>query len=509
MTTSLSRRRGHRPFVAVLIAGWLAAPLLCGGSARAQPAPTAAPTAAPAESAEDAGLAARREEAKAWFDKGMVHFRQEKWEEALAALQRSRAIYPSRASTRNAALCLYKLHRADEAFEMFEALLAFSDLPTDYRQVAESAIAELEKQVGTVEIEGGEVGATIVIDGRYRGALPLPGPLRVKVGSHEVRAFKEGLDGFGATVEVIAGKRSVVQLRSLAAGGTLQVTEERGRVLDVVLDGAPVGKTPWRGSVPAGEHLVALRGLVELNTMAEECAPLIEGAPGGRRALGGNVELGTQPVNVSIRAGRPTILTLTAESLDAWLRVEPTPGGASVAIDSVTVGYGVWEGRLRAGAHKIEVSSEGFLPVTRQVTLERRKPQSLAIQLERDPTSALGGVSRRAAIGTAYGAGALGLIVGAVTGLTALDLLNGIRARCGGTRCPESEQGNLSTVRTLGDVSTVGLIVGAVGAGVGTILLLDARSRASASPAGAPGRAAGFDLKVGVAPGWIELRGSF
>lgn len=497
-----------------LFAGLLLALLVSARAAHAQPAPAAtsgepAPAAAPAASAEvpeDTSLAARREEAKGWFDRGMVLFKQEKWEEALAALQRSRSIYPSRASTRNAAICLYELRRADEALEMFEALLAFADLPADYRDVAERAIADLSKQVGTLEIEGGEVGATIVIDGRYRGALPLSGPLRVKAGSHEIRAYKEGLDAFGATVEVAAGKKAAVHLRSLAAGGTLQVAEEHGRVLDVVVDGATVGKTPWRGAIAAGEHLVALRGVVDLGAMAEECAPLIDGTPEKRRPLAGSVELGAQPVNVSIRPGRPTILTLTAESLDAWLRVEPTPAGASVAIDSVTVGNGVWEGRLRAGEHRIEVRARGFLPVTQQVTLERKKPRSLAIQLERDPADTLGSLTRRVAIGAAYGTGVLGLAAGAVTGIVALEVLGGVRARCGGTSCPASEQNNLSTVRTLGDVSTVGLIVGAVGAGVGTILLLDARSSSGAI---AEPRRAAIRWSLGVGLGGVQLQGAF
>ena len=526
MSSSLPRRRGRRPSSPALAAGLLGALLSSGAPTLAQPAPAApsaspssaaptpvqpapaAPSASPSPAAEDRDLAARRDEAKALFDKGMVSFRQEKWEEALAALLRSRTVYPSRASTRNAALCLYRLHRTDEALEMFEALLAFSDLPADYRQVATSAIAELTPQVGTLEIEGGEIGATIVIDGRYRGALPLPGPLRVKPGSHEVRAFKEGFDTFGATVEVGAGKKAAVQLRALATSGTLQVSEERGRVLDVVVDGSSVGKTPWRGSLPAGEHLVALRGSVKLDAMAEECAPLIEGAPDRRKALAGSVELGTQPVNVVIRPGRPTLLTLTAESLDAWLRVEPTPGGASVSIDSVTVGYGVWEGRLRVGAHKIEVRADGFLPVTQEVTLDRRNPRSLAIKLERDPTSTFGSATTNASIGAAYGTGALGLIVGAVTGLVALDVLGGVRARCGGTRCPESEQSNLNTVRTLGDVSTVGLIVGAIGGTVGTVLLIDAHRTKPTSPR-AKEKSGGVGWSLGISAGGLKLQGSF
>src|SRR5262249_16281662 len=109
-----------------------------------------------------------------------------------------------------------------------------------------------------------------------------------------------------------------------------------------------------------------------------------QAAPTQRR---GNVALGTQPVSVPIRRREVTTLTLTAEALDTALRVEPTPGGALVSIDSVAVGHGAWEGRLRVGQHKIEVTAEGFLPEVRRVTLERQKRQVLTIELARDPST--------------------------------------------------------------------------------------------------------------------------
>src|SRR5262249_39471518 len=81
--------------------------------------------------------------------------------------------------------------------------------------------------------------------------------------------------------------------------------------------------------------------------------------------------------------------TLAAEELDAALRVDPTPPGATVVIDSVPVGHGVWVGWLKSGAHKVEVGAEGFLPATKEVQLQRGGREIVAVQLDRDPNAAL------------------------------------------------------------------------------------------------------------------------
>src|SRR5262249_57157336 len=124
------------------------------------------------------------------------------------------------------------------------------------------------------------------------------------------------------------------RLRGLVSSGRLRVTEASGRALDVVVDNVVVGKTPWEGTLAAGRHVVALQG---------------EG------------NLGTQPSEAAVRVNQLTPIALAAEELDAALRVTPTPSSAVVALDEVTVGHGVWEGRVRAGGHKVEIAEEGFL----------------------------------------------------------------------------------------------------------------------------------------------------
>lgn len=415
--------------------------------------PTSAASPSPAPEEQDQDVASKKREAQARFQKGLEYYAKEAWDAALTEFVLSRATYPTRAATKNAAFCLRNLRRFDEAFGMFEELLRFANLSEADRSLAQGAIAELALGLGALRIEGAAEGATLVVDGRYRGTLPLPEPLRVSAGAHEVRAFREGLDLFGATVEVFAEQEATVTLRSLSTGGRLRLTEQRGRVLDVVIDGNVVGKTPWDGSLAVGEHLVTLRGSVNLDAMPE-CAAGEQIAAGRRAASLGKVELGTQPVSVPIRLREATQLTLTAEPLDTLLRIEPMPGGASVVIDSVVVGRGIWEGRLRVGNHKVEVMAEGFETEMRRVTLLPHQRELLSIELERSVQAPGSHLARNVGAGASYGVGALGLGTFAVASILAKGRVDDLKAACPNNHCPPTEQGRLDAVRTLETVST-------------------------------------------------------
>ncbi|AGP42310.1 hypothetical protein SCE1572_52110 [Sorangium cellulosum So0157-2] len=335
--------------------------------ALAQPAGTAAPASAPAEqgpSEEQAEETTRSEEAKeearARFEKGLTLMDQGAWAAAAAEFTVSRRLYPTRNATFHAAHCLRRLQRYDEALEMFEALLReFPKLPQDQKASAQSALDDLHALVGTVEITGAKPGASIVIDGRDRGDYPPVNPIRVAAGAHMVRILKDGYAPFEVRVEVAGGRTTPVVAKhvALTASGRLKVTEQSGKTVDVVVDGDVVGQTPWEGVLAVGNHMVVLQG---------------EG------------NLGTGPAAAPVKARQLTTLSLRAEELEAMLRVDPTPAGAMVTIDGVPVGRGTWEGALRAGAHRVEVRDEGFVPVVRQLSLAHGQQEKLPIALQRD-----------------------------------------------------------------------------------------------------------------------------
>lgn len=314
--------------------------------------------------ADEAQKTQAKDQARVHFDKAVTLQEEEAWAPALAEFRQSLSLFPTRAATKNAAVCLQKLERYDEALEMFQTLVRdYPNLTAEDKALAERSIARLKGLVGTIEIAGAEPRASVAVDGRPRGETPLKAPLQVSAGSHVVRVYKDGYLPFETRVDVAGAQASrvEVQLAALTQSGRLKISEAKGKSLDVVVDNVVVGKTPWEGALAPGAHAVSLRG---------------------------GEAFGTQPVTARIKVNEVTALNLVAEDLEAWIRVEPTPAGASVFIDAVEVGRGVWEGRVRTGPHRIEVSEDGFIARTRELTLARNGREIVLVELARDRSAA-------------------------------------------------------------------------------------------------------------------------
>ncbi|KYG08288.1 hypothetical protein BE21_24525, partial [Sorangium cellulosum] len=321
------------------------------------PPPAAAP---PPDVVEPPPAADPVAEARAHFERGLDLYRQGAWEAALAEFLASRQDYPTWSATSSAALCLQQLRRYDEALALFETLLGdFAQrLPPETRNAAQQAVVRLRGLVGTVDVADAEIGASIMVDGQHRGDYPLPAPLRVGAGSHVIRVYKDGFEPFETRVDVAGGQvvRILSRLQKLVESGRLRVTERNGKALDVLVDGYTVGKTPWDGPLSPGQHTVVLRG---------------------------SGDLGTMPASVIIRRKQTTPLALFAEELSATLRIEPTPVCASVTVDGVALGSGIWEGRLSPGRHRIEVAAGGFVTAQREAVLARGARTVVSVPLER------------------------------------------------------------------------------------------------------------------------------
>jgi hypothetical protein len=90
------------------------------------------------------------------------------------------------------------------------------------------------------------------------------------------------------------------------------------------------------------------------------------------------------------------------------------------------------------------------------------------------PASDGAGSGRRLGAYVAGGAGAVLVIVGAVTGGLALAKKSTVNADCKGLSCSSTGEQAVSAGKTLGTVSTVGFVVGAAGLGAGAVLFFTA-----------------------------------
>jgi len=341
-----------------------------GQRAFAEPSP-------PGESANESHLTEAREH----FDRGVAHFDRHEWQAALVEFLKSRELAPTKANTKNAALCLRKVGRFDEALVMFQALLReFSNLPETDRELAQREITELSGSVGSVEIRGAPPGARVSIDGIDRGSTPLAGPIRLPAGTHTVRVVKEGSLPFETRLDLAGRQLEVVhvKLAVLTQAGRLRVVEKQGRDVQVVVDGQRVGTAPWDGALSPGSHGVFLRG---------------------------EDGFGTSPKRVLVELGQESVVELVAVPLSSGLAVRATPADAEIFVDGARVGRGSWQGGIEPGTHLVAVKLDGYAPFTRSVRLVADARENLPVVLEpsiRKPRIVLG-LEAASPIGLSWG----------------------------------------------------------------------------------------------------------
>jgi len=279
------------------------------------------------------------EAAKDLFRKGVTLFEAGDIERALDFFLRSRAAFASAKNTLNAAICLERLGRADEAIELYEEVLTkFSDgIDASARAGVISATANLRKKIGSIDVSA-NVEGMLVIDGRMRGKLPLVAPVRVLPGSHVVRVIKDGWDTFQQTVKVEVGQTVAVdaKLSPLTTSGRLRVEAPGLEGGLVFIDGAAVGDAPWEGTLAPGPHLFFVQ----------------------------KGELGSDPQVVNVLKAQSTKVTAEAKSLGVAIRIVVEPASAQLSVDGVPLGAGRWEGRLSVGTHKFAAREEGYVTET-------------------------------------------------------------------------------------------------------------------------------------------------
>ncbi|WP_437930591.1 PEGA domain-containing protein [Sorangium sp. So ce291] len=453
------------------MAGWIVALGLLGARAEAEPPDTAAQI----DVSGDEG------EARAHFERGVAHFDQQAYREALEEFRRSLAHKKTRNAMGYAASCLKQLGQYDDALEQYEAMRReYPKLPAKTEATVAADMAELANLVGTLALTGDTPdGASLFIDDRFRGRLPLDKPLRVSAGSRAVRVEKEGFAPITRTVEVKAGRENVAELVARSRKGRLRVSERHNWPLEIEIDGKDTGAvTPWEGLLDPGEHTVRLRGFLDAEALLSCEVP--GGKPGEKREAtrqGAKMESGVE--SVSVRLYDVTEVVIGAEDQDASLKVESAPTGARLWIDGNETGQTPWQGRLPLGEHTIEVRAKGYVSARQEVKLERRKQREVTVALDRVPQEpGFWTASRvKATATTAYGVGALGIGVFAVSGVLALSTSADLKEACPGGLCPPDRAGQKERAHAFGAAALAGLIVGGAGALAGTVVLVAVRPK--------------------------------
>jgi hypothetical protein len=282
------------------------------------------------------------------------------WDAALGEFLESRAIFPTRSATRNAAVALRELGRFADAFAMYDMLLSEFSGSTPEAEVAAYRLEQsaLGERLGELALQPADPGISVTIDGKDRGTTPRGSSTLLDVGMHMVRLAKDGCETLERQVLITAGGKKTMEarLKQLVGTGTLIVNETNDEILDVVVDSVVLGRTPWRGNITAGPHSVLLR------------------AP----------QRGTAPTTIEVKAAQSVTLRLDAVVLDANVIVKPIPEGATVFVDGVFVGNGAWRGALASGPHRFEAVAPEYLPFRSEAVLTGGKTEIVHARLERN-----------------------------------------------------------------------------------------------------------------------------
>jgi len=304
---------------------------------------------------------ARLAKAKEAFRTGVALLESGDTERALEQFLRSRELVPSGKNTANAAICLERLKRYDEALELYEELLSSfaSDLNEEDRPNLAPVMAALRRQIGYIDLSA-NVDGLVTVAGRPRGRLPFRTALRVLPGRQTLRIVKDGYKTFETIVEVRAAETQNVdaELTPLATLGALRIESSNRSQLDLFVDGVRMGVTPWEGTLRAGTHVVvAQRG-----------------------------DQGSVPQSIRVLEGRTELLRLPARRLGPTLEIMAEPATATIRLGSIQLGSGQYRGRLPVGRYSISLGESGYFARELSLEVDSVEPKRISVRLQRDPS---------------------------------------------------------------------------------------------------------------------------
>ena len=262
----------------VLAAPPAGAPGAPPAGAAAAPAPVAATSAAAAAAAASRAAHNRRPlaetltgAAKADYGAARILYDDGDFQGALEKLKSGYELSKDPRLLWNMAACQKNLRHYADVLDLVDRYLAEgTGYLTDKDRAEASALATTVKAfVSDLTLSINEAGATVYFDDQPKGTTPLPGPLRVDMGTHKLRVSKPGFVDFVATPDLPGGQPSElgVQLKPEIHQGKLSVVADPHDVVEV--DGKVVGTGLWEGALASGSHVVLVTAKGKLSHQSD------------------------------------------------------------------------------------------------------------------------------------------------------------------------------------------------------------------------------------------------
>jgi hypothetical protein len=229
----------------------------------------------------------------------------------------------------------------------------------------------------------------------------------------------------------------------------------------------------------------------------------------------------------ALEAAKAEVPAISAKIASVVIVVEgaPTP---TVTLDGQPVsnaGLGL-KRPVDPGSHVVKAEAAGFKPAetsfqvaesgAAEAKLKLVKVENVATAAAAAPPSdgarpveiSAGKKPDRTLAYVALGVGGAGLVLGSVTGIVALGKHGELADKCPDSKCPNAVSGDIDSYKTMGALSTVGFVVGAVGVAAGAVLWFTAPKETAAAPgvARAAARAVSWHPYIGVGGGGVTGR---
>ena len=169
---------------------------------------------------EPASEESKNEQAERLLHEAAALAKKNDWAGARKLLKQSFQLVPASETAANLGQAAYRLGDHAEAAEYFSfALRTLSpSIPAAKRKAIEKMRDAAKQEVGEVAVSVEPDGAEVSVDGRVVGKAPLPAPIYLSPGDHQLTATSHGYGDVGRIVTAKKGERTEVEVKLLWQG---------------------------------------------------------------------------------------------------------------------------------------------------------------------------------------------------------------------------------------------------------------------------------------------------
>jgi hypothetical protein len=200
--------------------------------------------------------------ARAEYEAGRILYADKDYANSIVKFQRAHELSSDPRLLWNIAVCQKNLRRYSKMLETIRRYRkeAAAMLTDEDRAQAAEIIKTVETFVSALKVRVNEDGVDVLVDEEKVGTTPITDPLFVDVGIRKIKLKKAGFKDVVVQREVVGGGEMSLDLnieKEIHRGRLIVAAGENDLVL---LDGKPLGKGKWEGTLASGGHTLKVTG---------------------------------------------------------------------------------------------------------------------------------------------------------------------------------------------------------------------------------------------------------